>query len=58
MECKQILGNTWCFWGHQLIPFYRTDSQHCILMDTGAQALRGALEGALEEQKGRTAVCC
>ena len=46
VECKQILGNTWCFLGHQLIPFYRTDSHHCILMDTGVQALREEIEGA------------
>lgn len=49
VECKQILGNTWCLSGHQLIPFYRTDSHHCILMDTGVQALRGEIQEALEE---------
>lgn len=49
MELKQILGNTWCLAGHQLIPLYRTDSSHCILLDTGARAMRGEIEASLEE---------
>lgn len=44
MELKQISGNTWCLSGHQIIPLYRTDSSHCILMDTGSYALREELE--------------
>lgn len=44
MELKQISGNTWCLSGHQIIPLYRTDSSHCILMDTGPYALREELE--------------
>lgn len=44
MELKQISGNTWCLSGHQIIPLYRTDSGHCILMDTGPYALREELE--------------
>ena len=44
MELKQISGNTWCLSGHEIIPLYRTDSSHCILMDTGPYALREELE--------------
>ena len=44
MELKLISGNTWCLSGHQIIPLYRTDSSHCILMDTGPYALREELE--------------
>lgn len=49
MELKQIIGNTWCLYGHQLIPLYRTDSTHCILMDTGASALRQDIVDTLEQ---------
>ncbi len=49
MELRQISGNTWCIAGHQTIPLYRTDSTHCILMDTGAQYQRARIERVLEE---------
>ena len=49
MELKQIVGNTWCLYGHQIIPLYRTDSTHCILMDTGASALREDIVKTLED---------
>ncbi|MCD8145190.1 MAG: MBL fold metallo-hydrolase [Oscillospiraceae bacterium] len=49
MELKQILGNTWCIAGHQSIPLYRTDSTHCILLDTGAQYQRRKIEQVLDE---------
>ena len=51
MELKQIIGNTWCLYGHQLIPLYRTDSTHCILMDTGASALRQDIVDTLEQNE-------
>ena len=49
MELRQIIGNTWCLYGHQLIPLYRTDSTHCILLDTGASALRQDIVDTLEQ---------
>ncbi len=49
MELQQISGNTWQLAGHQSIPLYRTDETHCILMDTGAQYQRRAIEAVLEE---------
>lgn len=51
VELKQILGNTWCLSGHQIIPLYRTDSTHCILLDTGASALRNEIVSTLEQNK-------
>ena len=55
MELRQIIGNTWCLYGHQLIPLYRTDSTHCILLDTGASALRQDIVDTLE-QNGLTPI--
>lgn len=49
MELRQIVGNTWCLYGHQLIPLYRTDSTHCILLDTGVSALRQEIVDTLEQ---------
>lgn len=49
MELRQIIGNTWCLYGHQLIPLYRTDSKHCILLDTGASALKQDIVDTLEQ---------
>ena len=50
MELRQIIGNTWCLYGHQLIPLYRTDSTHCILLDTGLNDQREELEEALQRE--------
>ena len=50
MEFKQVVGNTWCFDAGMLIPVYRTDNSHCIMMDTGAQYMRRDIEAALEAQ--------
>ncbi len=55
MELRQIIGNTWCLYGHQLIPLYRTDSTHCILLDTGASVLRQDIVDTLE-QNGLTPI--
>jgi glyoxylase-like metal-dependent hydrolase (beta-lactamase superfamily II) len=49
MKIEQISGNTWCLNGHQLIPIYRTDTTHCIMMDTGAQAMREEIVRTLDE---------
>lgn len=47
MELKQALGNTWYLEDWQLIPLYRTDETHCILLDTGLYSQRQAIEAAL-----------
>lgn len=48
MEFKQIIGNTWCLAGHQLLPLYRLDSHRCILLDTGIQSRREEIQAALD----------
>lgn len=47
MELKQALGNTWYLEDWQLIPLYRTDPNHCILLDTGLFSQRQDIEDAL-----------
>lgn len=47
MELKQALGNTWYLEDWQLIPLYRTDKKHCILLDTGLYSQRQEIEEAL-----------
>lgn len=47
MELKQALGNTWYLEDWQLIPLYRTDEHHCILLDSGLYEQRQAIEDAL-----------
>lgn len=48
MEIKQVLGNTWYFEGKELIPFYRVDRAHCILLDSGLRSERADLFAALD----------
>ena len=43
-EIKQVSGNTWYIDSPLLIPFYMTDSSHCILLDTGTVQMRDAIE--------------
>lgn len=47
MEIKQVKGNTWVIEANQLIPFYKLDSGHCVLLDTGLLEEREGLEEAL-----------
>ena len=47
MELKQALGNTWYLEDWQLIPLYRTDENHCILLDTGLYSQRRDIEATL-----------
>ena len=47
MELKQALGNTWYLEDWQLIPLYRTDPNHCILLDTGLFSQRQDIEDTL-----------
>jgi glyoxylase-like metal-dependent hydrolase (beta-lactamase superfamily II) len=49
MKIQQISGNTWCLMGHQLIPMYMTDPNHCILMDTGVEGMREQIVQTLDE---------
>ena len=49
MKLIQIKGNTWVADGLEMIPFYKLDQQHCILLDSGFQVEREALEGALQK---------
>lgn len=35
MELEQVKGNTWVLKSWELIPFYKLDDSHCILLDTG-----------------------
>lgn len=40
---RKVSGNTCCLYGPILIPFYMTDTSHCILMDTGTEMMRQAI---------------
>lgn len=51
MEIRQIKGNTWVLEDRQLIPLYKTDEHHCILLDTGWTYQRSAIEKALRENE-------
>lgn len=47
MELKQALGNTWYLEDWQLIPLYRLDTHHCILLDSGLYEQRQEIEDTL-----------
>ena len=49
MKLTQVKGNTWVLEGFELIPLYKVDEGHCILLDTGLAQEREELEQALEE---------
>lgn len=49
MERIHVKGNTWCFQGRQLIPYYQIDDKRCILLDCGSSSVRNELELALSE---------
>ena len=54
MELEQVKGNTWVLKSWELIPFYKLDDSHCILLDTGLNDQREDLEGSLRERyRGR-----
>lgn len=55
MEIVQAQGNTYYLHDWQMIPFYRVDETHCILLDSGMLSQRQAIENALE-QAGLTPV--
>lgn len=47
MELKQAKGGTWYLEDWQIIPLYRTDEHHCILLDSGLYNQREEIEEAL-----------
>ena len=47
MKLSQVKGNTWIAEGIELIPFYKLDQSHCILLDSGLLSEREELEEAL-----------
>ena len=50
MELEHVLGNTWVFKSWELIPFYKVDESHCILLDTGLNDQREDLEESLQRE--------
>ena len=49
MKLTQVKGNTYVLEGWGLIPLYKTDESHCILLDTGLRSEREEIESTLEE---------
>ena len=49
MKLTQVKGNTYALEGRELIPLYKTDDTHCILLDTGLWHERALLDEALTE---------
>ncbi len=49
MEIIHVIGNTYYLQGWQIIPFYRVDETHCILLDTGTVFQRREIEDALAQ---------
>ena len=49
MKLTQVKGNTYVLEAWELIPLYKTDDSHCILLDTGLKTEREELEAALAE---------
>jgi hydroxyacylglutathione hydrolase len=49
MNLKKVLGNTWVLEGDQLIPVYLLSGNRCILLDTGMEQERDAIESALQQ---------
>ena len=48
MELEQVKGNTWVLKSWELIPLYKVDDSHCVLLDTGTYDQRDELEEALK----------
>ena len=57
MELEQVKGNTWVLKSWELIPFYKLDDSHCILLDTGLNDQREDLEGSLREAGAHARGC-
>lgn len=48
MELEQVKGNTWVLKSWEMIPLYKVDDRHCVLLDTGYYDQREELEAALQ----------
>lgn len=48
MEIEHVKGSTWVLKSWELIPFYKVDDHHCILLDTGLAEQREDLETSLQ----------
>lgn len=51
MELEQVKGNTWVLKSWEMIPLYKVDDRHCVLLDTGYYDQREELEAALQAAK-------
>ena len=49
MKLTQVKGNTWMLEGDALMPLYKVDESHCILLDTGLKEEREGIEQALQK---------
>lgn len=47
MKLTQVKGNTWVLEGWELIPLYKTDEHHCVLLDSGLEEEREDIEATL-----------
>lgn len=50
MEFRQIKGNTWAFYGSEVLPVYLMGNGKCILFDTGFPDEREKLESSLRRE--------
>lgn len=48
MDITQVKGKTWVLEGDELIPLYKIDETHCILLDTGLKVERQDLCDTLD----------
>lgn len=49
MKLTQVYGNTWVIEAYELIPFYKLDENHCILLDSGLSEECEELDRTLAE---------
>ena len=49
MKIAHVLGNTWVIEADELIPFYKVDDEHIILLDSGLEEERESIEKTLQE---------
>lgn len=48
LKLTQVRGGTWVIEADELIPLYKVDDAHCILLDTGLESERSALVETLD----------
>jgi len=49
VKLTQVKGNTYVLEGWELLPLYKTDDSHCILLDTGLKTEREEIDASLLE---------